>query len=191
MLYGHMKRIFDLTICLLLGPVIFAVILLISLVMILTSGFPVFFWSDRVGRHNKIFKMVKFRTMRSDTPNVATHLLEDPEKWLTPTGKFLRKTSLDELPQILNILIGDMSFVGPRPALYNQEDLIQARTSENIDRLRPGLTGWAQINGRDELSIEEKVLFDKEYLNRFSLTLDLKIILMTFLSVVRFKGVKH
>lgn len=165
--------------------------LLTALAVRLTSPGPVLYWSDRVGRHNAIFKMPKFRTMRTDTPAVATHLLGDPDRWLTPIGKFLRKSSLDELPQLLSILTGDMSFVGPRPALFNQDDLIGLRTEKGVHRLVPGLTGWAQINGRDELSIPDKVEFDTFYLHRQSFLLDMKILFLTFLKVVRSDGVAH
>ncbi len=157
----------------------------------LTSIGSVLYWSDRVGRNNKVFKMPKFRTMRVDTPAVATHLLPDPEQFLTPVGSFLRKTSLDELPQLWSILRGDMSFVGPRPALFNQNDLIEMRTQYGIEKLVPGLTGWAQINGRDELPIPEKVILDFEYMSKQSFWMDLKIICLTFLKVVRRDGIKH
>ena len=140
----------------------------VAVMVRLTSTGPVFYWSDRVGRYNKIFKMPKFRSMRVDTPAVATHLLSDPKKFLTPVGSFLRKSSLDELPQLWSILRGDMSFVGPRPALYNQDDLITMRTQNGVDRLVPGLTGWAQINGRDELPVPDKVKLDVDYMNNQS-----------------------
>lgn len=149
------------------------------------------YWSDRVGRHNKIFRMPKFRSMRIDTPTVPTHLLQNPDRWLTPIGSFLRKTSLDELPQLWNILKGDMSFVGPRPALFNQDDLIALRTDAGIHELLPGLTGWAQINGRDELPIHQKVQLDAEYLQRRSLLFDLKILWMTVLKVSLRDDVSH
>jgi O-antigen biosynthesis protein WbqP len=144
-----------------------------------------------VGRHNRIFKMPKFRSMRVDTPAVATHLLNDPQAWLTPIGSFLRKSSLDELPQLWSILVGDMSFVGPRPALFNQDDLVALRTEAGVHELMPGLTGWAQVNGRDELPISEKVKLDVEYLRRRSLSLDLRILWLTALKVVRRDGVSH
>ena len=157
----------------------------------LTSRGPVQYWSDRVGRHNRIFKMPKFRSMRIDTPAVATHLLANPNQYLTPIGSFLRKSSLDELPQLWSILKGDMSFVGPRPALFNQHDLIELRTKHGVDALVPGLTGWAQINGRDELPIPEKVKLDVEYLHRKSFMFDLKILWLTFIKVIRRDGVSH
>ena len=157
----------------------------------LTSPGPVLYWSDRVGRNNRIFKMPKFRSMRMGTPAVATHLLSDPRSYLTPIGSFLRKSSLDELPQLWSIVRGDMSFVGPRPALYNQEDLIALRTQQGIHTLVPGLTGWAQINGRDELPIPQKVALDKEYMQRQSLVFDARIILMTALRVIMRSDVSH
>jgi O-antigen biosynthesis protein WbqP len=149
------------------------------------------YWSDRVGRQNRIFKMPKFRSMRTDTPGVATHLLQNPDQWLTPIGPFLRKSSLDELPQLWSILKGDMSFVGPRPALFNQDDLIALRTEIGVHELVPGLTGWAQVNGRDELPIPQKVALDAEYLQRQSLSFDLKILWMTALKVLAKEGVAH
>jgi O-antigen biosynthesis protein WbqP len=157
----------------------------------MTSPGPALYWSDRVGRHNRIFKMPKFRSMRIDTPAVATHLLDNPTQWLTPIGSFLRKSSLDELPQLWSILKGDMSFVGPRPALFNQNDLILLRTEKGVDQLLPGLTGWAQVNGRDEIPIPQKVEFDAQYLARKSFLLDLKILWMTVLKVMASKGVSH
>ena len=165
--------------------------LVTALAVRLTSPGPVLYWSDRVGRNNRIFKMPKFRTMRVDTPAVATHLLGDPDRWLTPIGKFLRKSSLDELPQLLSILTGDMSIVGPRPALFNQDDLVALRTAKGVDRLPPGLTGWAQINGRDELPIPVKVELDEWYLQNRSFLLDLKIIALTFIKVLKKEGVTH
>jgi O-antigen biosynthesis protein WbqP len=165
--------------------------LLTALSVKLTSKGPTLYWSDRVGKNNVIFKMPKFRTMRTDTPAVATHLLNDPDRWLTPIGKFLRKSSLDELPQLLSILKGDMSFVGPRPALFNQDDLVALRTASGVHLLTPGLTGWAQINGRDELPIPQKVGFDEFYLNHRSFALDLKILCLTFLKVLRRDGIQH
>jgi len=157
----------------------------------LTSKGPIIYWSDRVGLHNNVFKMPKFRSMRVDTPAVATHLLADPEQFLTPIGSFLRKSSLDELPQLWSIITGDMSFVGPRPALFNQDDLVALRTQYGVDKCMPGLTGWAQVNGRDELPIHDKVKLDVEYLNNQSLGLDLKIIFLTFLKVLRRDGILH
>ena len=159
--------------------------------MRLTSVGPVLYWSDRVGKNNKIFRMAKFRSMRIDTPAVATHLLVNPEIYLTPIGGFLRRSSLDELPQLWSILRGDMSLVGPRPALFNQDDLIELRTQHNVHILVPGLTGWAQINGRDELPIDAKVALDIEYMRRQSLVFDVRIIFLTVLKVFRQDGVSH
>lgn len=170
----------------LIGP-----ILLIALCIRLTSAGPVLYWSERVGKNNKIFRMPKFRSMRLDTPAVATHLLHDPDKWLTSVGKFLRKSSLDELPQLWSILVGEMSFVGPRPALYNQTDLIALRTEKGVHKLVPGLTGWAQVNGRDEIPIPVKVTLDEIYLRNRSFVFDLKIIALTFVKVLRGDGVSH
>ncbi len=166
-------------------------ILLIAFSVRLTSKGPVLYWSDRVGRGNVIFKMPKFRSMRVNTPGVATHLMTNPAKFLTPIGGFLRRFSLDEFPQLFSILAGDMSFVGPRPALFNQDDLIALRTDHRVDQLVPGLTGWAQINGRDELAILEKVVLDVEYLQRQAFWFDLKILWMTSLKIVRTDGVSH
>ncbi len=165
--------------------------ILVATLVKATSKGPVLYWSDRVGIHNNLFRMPKFRSMRVDTPAVATHLLENAESALTPIGGFIRKSSLDEIPQLWCILGGHMSFVGPRPALYNQHDLIKLRTKCGVHELLPGLTGWAQINGRDELSISEKVKYDVEYLGRRSFSLDLKILFLTFLKVIRFQGVSH
>ena len=159
--------------------------------VLLTSKGPVLYWSDRVGRNNTIFKMPKFRSMQMGTPAVATHLLSNPDAYLTPIGSFLRKSSLDELPQLWSIFKGDMSFVGPRPALFNQQDLIELRTKAGVHVLLPGLTGWAQINGRDELPIPQKVAFDVEYFHRRSFLFDIKIILLTALKVVRRDNVTH
>lgn len=185
------KRIFDIT-CSLSALLFLALpMLLIAILVRLTSPGPVLYWSDRVGRNNVIFKMPKFRTMRTDTPAVATHLLGDPDRWLTPIGKFLRKSSLDELPQLFSIFNGDMSIVGPRPALFNQQDLIALRTQKGVHQLTPGLTGWAQINGRDELPIPVKVEFDEHYLNNRSFALDMRIIFLTFVKVVKSEGVTH
>ena len=186
-----MKRLVDLSLGLLLSLLLIAPGLLIGLAVRITSPGPALYWSDRVGRKNAIFRMPKFRTMRTDTPAVATHLLSNPDQFLTPIGSFLRKTSLDELPQLWSILKGDMSFVGPRPALFNQYDLIELRTRHHVDELLPGLTGWAQVNGRDELSIPDKVKLDVEYLQRQSLLFDLNILFLTFLKVVRREGVTH
>lgn len=186
-----MKRLFDFTWSLLAILVLAIPMLIVALLVRLTSQGPILYWSDRVGRNNTFFKMPKFRTMRTDTPSVATHLLNNPDQYLTPIGKFLRKSSLDELPQFISILKGDMSFVGPRPALFNQDDLIALRIKKGIQALTPGLTGWAQINGRDELPIPVKVEFDEYYLAHRSFLFDLKIILLTALKVVRREGVTH
>ena len=186
-----MKRALDLMLALLLLPVLVLPLLSVALLVRLTSPGPALYWSDRVGRHNRLFRMPKFRSMRTDTPAVATHLLDDPARWLTPIGPFLRKTSLDELPQLWSILKGDMSFVGPRPALFNQDDLIALRTEAGVHELVPGLTGWAQINGRDELPIPQKVALDIEYLRRRSLAFDLRILWLTAVKVLRREGVQH
>jgi O-antigen biosynthesis protein WbqP len=186
-----MKRFFDITCSLLALLVLGIPLLILALLVRLTSKGSSLYWSDRVGRNNTIFKMPKFRTMLITTPAVATHLLSTPEQFLTPIGRFLRKTSLDELPQLFSILKGDMSIVGPRPALFNQDDLVALRTEKGIHRLTPGLTGWAQINGRDELPIPVKVDFDQYYLNNRSLLLDIRIIFRTFVKVVRSEGVDH
>lgn len=186
-----MKRLFDLALALVAAVLIALPIAITALVVRLTSPGPALYWSDRVGRYNRIFKMPKFRSMRIDTPAVATHLLQNPEQWLTPIGSFLRKSSLDELPQLWSILKGDMSFVGPRPALFNQDDLIALRTEKSVHELLPGLTGWAQVNGRDELPIPQKVQLDVEYLERRSLLFDIKILWMTALKVLAKDGVSH
>ncbi|WP_371324235.1 sugar transferase [Dechloromonas sp. ZY10] len=186
-----MKRFFDLMLALLAILLLSPLLLLLILAVRITSPGPAVYWSDRVGRYNRIFRMPKFRSMRIDTPAVATHLLENPASWLTPIGSFLRRTSLDELPQLWSILVGDMSFVGPRPALFNQHDLIALRSEHGVDALLPGLTGWAQINGRDELPIPEKVRLDSEYLQRQSFLFDLRIIWLTALKVLRRDGVSH
>ena len=186
-----MKRLFDLAVALVAAVFLALPIVLVALAVKLTSPGPALYWSDRVGRRNRIFKMPKFRSMRIDTPAVATHLLQNPEQWLTPIGSFLRKSSLDELPQLWSILKGDMSFVGPRPALFNQDDLIALRTEKGVHELVPGLTGWAQVNGRDELPIPKKVALDAEYLQRRSLLFDLKVLWMTALKVWARDGVSH
>ena len=186
-----MKRIFDLFFGVILLLSLLIVMLVISIVIRLTSKGPSLYWSNRVGKNNKIFKMPKFRSMLTDTPAVATHLLDNPDAYLSPIGGFLRSTSLDELPQLFSVLRGDMSFVGPRPALYNQDDLIALRTEKGVDKLLPGITGWAQVNGRDELSIPDKVVLDIEYLNRQSFWFDIKILWMTFLKVINRDGVSH
>ena len=186
-----MKKTFDLGLAVLALPFVLPISGLLAAFIILTSPGPALYWSDRVGRHNRQFKMPKFRTMRVDTPAVATHLLADPDKVLTPIGSFLRRSSLDELPQLWSILKGEMSFVGPRPALFNQYDLISLRTRCGVDALVPGLTGWAQVNGRDALSIEDKVQFDLQYLQRRSFLMDMKILYMTFIKVIRRAEVSH
>ena len=186
-----MKKIFDLILTLIATVVLLIPMVFIALAVKLTSKGPVLYWSDRVGKHNHLFNMPKFRSMKIDTPAVATHLLDDPKSVLTPIGDFLRKSSLDELPQIWNILRGDMSFVGPRPALFNQLDLIKLRTEQHIDSLVPGLTGWAQVNGRDELPIPKKVALDLEYLQQKSFKLDLKILWLTVMKVAKKEGVSH
>jgi O-antigen biosynthesis protein WbqP len=186
-----MKRIFDL----LLGVVILVLLvtpmLLITIAVCISSKGSSLYWSDRVGKNNKIFKMPKFRSMLIDTPAVATHQLDNPDSYLSPIGGFLRLSSLDELPQLFSVLKGDMSFVGPRPALYSQDDLIDLRTEKAVDKLLPGITGWAQVNGRDELSIPDKVALDVEYLDRQSFWFDMKILWMTFLKVIKRDGVSH
>ena len=184
-----MKRLMDLLLALASALLLALPAILIALLVRLTSPGPVLFWSDRVGQHNRIFRMPKFRTMRSDTPAVATHLLEDPAAYLTPVGGILRRTSLDEVPQLWSILRGDMSFVGPRPALHNQDDLVVMRSERGVDALVPGLTGWAQVNGRDNLSIPEKVRLDAEYLARRSLLFDIRILGLTLLRVVTAEGI--
>lgn len=186
-----MKRLFDLGLAICAGVILLVPVVLVALAVRLTSPGPALYWSERVGRQNRIFRMPKFRSMRIDTPAVATHLLERPERWLTPIGSFLRKSSLDELPQLWSILKGDMSFVGPRPALFNQYDLIALRTERGVHELVPGLTGWAQVNGRDELPIPQKVQLDAEYRVRQSLSFDLKILWMTALKVLMRDGVSH
>jgi O-antigen biosynthesis protein WbqP len=186
-----MKRLFDLTLCLITIAVLLVPIGVVAVLVRLTSPGPALYWSNRVGRYNKIFKMPKFRSMRVGTPVVATHLLSNAQVHLTPIGSFLRKSSLDELPQLWCILKGDMSFVGPRPALFNQHDLIELRTQSNVHTLVPGLTGWAQVNGRDELPIPQKVALDAEYLRHQNLWSDIKILWMTFIKVVRHDGVSH
>lgn len=186
-----LKRLFDF-LASLVGVIVLSPIILVVAIMIkLTSPGPILFFQRRIGKDNKEFKIYKFRTMRIDTPNLPTHLLENPSQWITPIGKFLRKTSIDELPQLWNILIGEMSVVGPRPALYNQDDLIKLRTEKGIHKLIPGLTGWAQINGRDELPIPQKVELDEEYLKRKSFFFDIKTIFMTVFKVVKSEGVKE
>ena len=185
------KRLFDLALAVLAGSVLVLPVTAVAIAVRLSSRGPALYWSDRVGKDNQIFKMPKFRSMRIGTPAVATHLLDNPDAWLTPIGSFLRKSSLDELPQLWSILKGDMSFVGPRPALFNQQDLIELRTQKGVEKLVPGLTGWAQVNGRDELPIPQKVALDAEYLQQQSLPLDLQILWLTVLKVLRRDGVSH
>ncbi|GBL32948.1 uncharacterized sugar transferase EpsL [Methylophilaceae bacterium] len=186
-----MKRLFDITLALFAIIVFLIPIILVFFAVFFTSKGPVFYWSDRIGQGNLIFKMPKFRSMRVDTPAIATHLMRNPDEYLTPIGAFLRKTSLDELPQLLSILKGDLSFVGPRPALFNQKDLIDLRTKAGVSNLLPGLTGWAQVNGRDELPIPKKVKLDIEYMQRQSFWFDILILWMTFLKVLKRDGVSH
>ena len=186
-----MKRVFDILLGCLAALILFVPMLLVSVAVRFTSKGPALYWSDRVGRNNVIFKMPKFRSMRVGAPALATHLLADARSHLTPIGSFLRKSSLDELPQLWSILLGDMSFVGPRPALFNQQDLIVLRTEQGVHTLLPGLTGWAQVNGRDELPIPQKVALDAEYLQRQGVWFDIKILWFTFLKVVQRDGVLH
>lgn len=191
MIGAILKRSFDLFLCLILGAILLVPIVFIGFLVRINSPGPVIYWSDRVGRNNHIFRMPKFRSMRVDAPAVATHLLQNPDQWLTPIGSFLRKSSLDELPQLWTILTGEMSFVGPRPALFNQGDLIALRTDAGVHELVPGVTGWAQVNGRDELSISQKVELDVEYRQRQTFLFDLKILWMTTLRVLVRDGVSH
>jgi len=186
-----MKRIIDLLLAVVLLILLAAPMLLIVIAIRLTSKGSAVYWSDRVGKNNKIFKMLKFRSMVIDTPALASHLLDNPDAYLSTIGGFLRRSSLDELPQLISVLKGDMSFVGPRPALFNQDDLVALRSEKGIDKLLPGITGWAQVNGRDELSIINKVALDAEYLKRQSLWFDMKILWMTVLKVVKRDGVSH
>ena len=186
-----MKRVFDLFVGAILLLSLMIIMLFIAIAIRLTSKGPSLFWSDRIGKNNRIFKMPKFRSMLTGTPAVATHLLDSPDSYLSPIGSFLRLSSLDELPQLFSVIKGDMSFVGPRPSLFNQDNLIVLRTEKGVDNLLPGITGWAQVNGRDELSIPDKVLLDVEYLNRQSFWFDMKILWMTFLKVIKRGGVSH
>ena len=186
-----LKRLFDLCVALIASCLLLLPIILVALSVRLTSRGAIVYWSDRVGRDNTIFRMPKFRTMRTDTPAVATHLLGNPDQYLTPIGSFLRKSSLDELPQLWSILKGDMSLVGPRPALFNQHDLIALRTEKRVHLMLPGLTGWAQINGRDELPIPDKVALDTYYLEHKTFWLDLRILVLTFFKVIQRDGVSH
>jgi O-antigen biosynthesis protein WbqP len=188
---GGMKRVFDISLGCLAALILFVPVLLVSIAVRLTSKGPALYWSDRVGRNNVIFRMPKFRSMQVGTPAVASHLLADATSYLTPIGSFLRKSSLDELPQLWSILAGDMSFVGPRPALFNQQDLIDLRTEQGVHTLMPGLTGWAQVNGRDELPVPQKVALDAEYLKRQGFWFDIKILFLTFLKVIQRHGVLH
>ena len=186
-----MKRLFDLILGLMAAAVLMVPLVVVAVLVRLTSPGPALYWSDRVGRHNIIFRMPKFRSMRVGTPAVATQLLANPKAHLTPIGPFLRQSSLDELPQLWSILVGDMSFVGPRPALFNQHELIELRTQKNVHTLVPGLTGWAQVNGRDELSIPQKVELDAEYLQRQGFWFDIQILWLTFMKVAQRDGVSH
>jgi len=186
-----MKRTFDLFLAISLFLFLVVFLLLMAILIITTSKGPVLYWSDRIGKNNKIFKMPKFRSMLTNAPAVATHLLDNPDAYLSPIGGFLRSTSFDEIPQLLSVLKGDMSFVGPRPALYNQDDLIALRTQKGVDNLLPGITGWAQVNGRDELSIPDKVALDLEYLEHQSFLFDIKILWITLLKVLKRDGVSH
>ena len=186
-----MKRLFDLVLTLFAAVVLAPVLLIVATLVRLSSSGPILYWSDRMGKNNILFKMPKFRTMVIGTPIVATHLLYDSSQYLTQVGSFLRKSSLDELPQLWSILVGDMSFVGPRPALFNQDDLIALRVQYGVDKLAPGLTGWAQVNGRDELSISIKVQYEVEYLQKQSFWFDIKIMGLTFLKVIRKSGISH
>jgi O-antigen biosynthesis protein WbqP len=186
-----MKRFFDILLACLASLILFVPVLLVAVAVCVTSKGPTLYWSERVGRNNAIFKMPKFRSMQLGTPAVATHLLTDAGTYLTPIGSFLRKSSLDELPQLWSILVGDMSFVGPRPALFNQQELIALRTALGVHTLVPGLTGWAQINGRDEVPISQKVAFDAEYMRCQGFWFDIKILWLTLLRVVRRDGVSH
>jgi O-antigen biosynthesis protein WbqP len=181
------NKFFAIVLLILLSPVF----ILVALLILFEDGFPIFFMQKRVGVHYTFFNIYKFRSMKKHTPNVATHLLEDPEQYVLKIGKLLRKLSLDELPNLINIIKGEMVFVGPRPALFNQDDLMELRVKAGVEKLKPGITGWAQINGRDEISIEEKVAFEKEYLERKSFSFDIKILVSTFTSVIKSDGVKH
>ena len=186
-----MRDLIDIITALLLFIILLPVMIIISWIIKLTSDGPVFYYSERVGKNNKLFRMPKFRTMINNTPAIATHLLRDPKEHYTPVGKFLRQTSLDEIPQLISIIKGDMRFIGPRPALFNQEDLIQLRTERGIHKFKPGLTGWAQINGRDDISIPEKVVLDEEYINNISLRKDFYIFLRTILKVLKKDSITH
>jgi len=186
-----MKRLFDFLSALIIVVIIVAPSLIIALLIKITSKGSILFWSKRIGVNNKIFLMPKFRTMKQNTPDVATHLLKDPDQFLTSMGPFLRRTSLDEIPQLYSVLLGDMSLVGPRPALFNQEDLINLRTEKNIHKLKPGITGWAQVNGRDEITIPEKVRLEEEYLDKMSWKMDMYILWLTFIKVLKKDSITH
>lgn len=186
-----MKRFFDLIVVIVAGMIFAIPVLVVAVAVGLTSKGPILYWSKRVGKNNRLFNMPKFRTMRVDTPVLPTHLLGNPDDYLTSIGSFLRKSSLDELPQLWCILIGNMSVVGPRPALSNQQDLIDARTEKGIHLIKPGLTGWAQVNGRDEIELAKKVQLDYEYLDKKSLIFDLYVVLLTFYKVVKREGIQH
>jgi len=186
-----MKRLFDVFSALIIVVIMIALSLIIALLIKITSNGSILFWSKRIGMNNKIFLMPKFRTMKEDTPDVATHLLKDPDQFLTSIGPFLRRSSLDEIPQLYSVLLGDMSLVGPRPALFNQNDLISLRIKKGIHKLKPGLTGWAQVNGRDEISIPEKVALDEEYLNKMSWKMDIHILWLTLIKVIKKDSVTH
>jgi O-antigen biosynthesis protein WbqP len=186
-----MKRLFNFILSLFLLITLSAIFLFIALIVKLTSKGPVLHWSERVGKNNVIFKMPKFRTMKVNTPAVATHLLDNPFEYLTPFGRFLRKFSFDEIPQLWSVLKGDMTFVGPRPALYNQDDLIELRTKKGLHKLMPGISGWAQVNGRDNLTVSQKVKYDKYYKDHQSFMFDLKILFLTLMKVLRSEDIHH
>ncbi|MBL51927.1 MAG: UDP-phosphate galactose phosphotransferase [Candidatus Marinimicrobia bacterium] len=186
-----MRRLFDLLSVFFIFLFAFIPLIIISISVKLTSRGPILFWSKRVGRNEELFLMPKFRTMNIDAPNIATHLLKNPERFITPIGNFLRRSSLDELPQLYSVLLGHMSLVGPRPALFNQYDLIELRNIKGIDKLKPGITGWAQVNGRDELSIADKVKYEEEYLSKASFSFDIYIICLTIINAVRKEGITH
>lgn len=186
-----MKHLFDILLGLIIAPIIIAPSLIIALLVKITSKGPILFWSKRIGVNNEIFLMPKFRTMKQGTPDVATHLLKDPNQFLTSIGAFLRRTSLDEIPQLYSVLLGDMSLVGPRPALFNQDDLISLRSKRGINKIKPGITGWAQVNGRDEITILEKVSLEEEYLDKMSWKMDMYILWLTFVKVLKKESITH
>ena len=186
-----MKHLFDILLGLIIAPIIIAPSLIIALLVKITSKGPILFWSKRIGVNNEIFLMPKFRTMKQDTPDVATHLLKDPDQFITSIGPFLRRNSLDEIPQLYSVLLGDMSLVGPRPALFNQEELINLRNRKDIHKLKPGLTGWAQVNGRDVITIHEKVRLEEEYLDKMSWKMDIYILWLTFIKVLNKDSITH